>query len=159
MEQVKGWQETPARNILIVDDDPDTCEMLDLLFQVQGYTTRVAYNGQEAVKYVQAGEPDAVVLDVMMPEMDGWETLHQMRLHSTVPVLFLTALASGEYTERAFSLRGNDYIRKPFDPAELLARLEVLIASNRYPATPSPLVTPKLQRPTVASNPDMPAVI
>lgn len=150
MEQVKGLQETPARNILIVDDDPDTCEILDLLFQVQGYTTRVAYNGQEAVKYVQAGEPDAVVLDVMMPEMDGWETLHQMRLHSTVPVLFLTALASGEYTARAFSLRGNDYIRKPFDPAELLARLEVLIASNRYPAVPSHLVTPKLQRPSVS---------
>jgi CheY-like chemotaxis protein/glycosyltransferase involved in cell wall biosynthesis len=150
MEQIKGLQEAPARNILIVDDDPDTCEILDLLFRVRGYTTRVVNNGTEAVQYVQAGEPDAVVLDVMMPEMDGWETLQRMRLHSNVPVLFLTALTSGDYTARAFSLGVNDYIRKPFHTAELLARLEVLFTNDRYPAIPSHFGTSKLQRPTVS---------
>jgi len=149
MEQARGLQETPTRKILIVDDDPDMCEILDIIFRVRGFTTRVASNGEEAVQYIQAGEPDAVILDVMMPEMDGWETLQRMRIHSSVPVLFLTALA-GENTARAISLGGNDFLRKPFDSNELLARLEVLIAGDRYPASPVQPADPKLQRPTVS---------
>jgi len=153
MEEAKVLPEVPAREILIVDDDPDMCEMLDIIFRVRGYTTRVAFNGQEAVQYVQAGAPDApdaVILDVMMPEMDGWETLKRMRMHSNVPVIFLTALASGESTALAFSLGGNDFLRKPFDTAELLARLEVLITGGRYPAIPVQPADSKFQRPTVS---------
>ena len=150
MEQVKDLLETPARNILVVDDDPDACYMLELLFQVRGYTTMIVNNGQAAVEYVKAGRPDAVILDVMMPEMDGWETLQQIRMHSSVPVLFLTALASGEYPARAFDLGVNDYVRKPFHTAELLARLEAIIASDRYPAMPGKRLASKYHRPTVS---------
>jgi len=131
MDQVNGLQETDSRNILIVDDDPDTCDLLDILFRLEGYNTRIVYNGQEAVQSVEAGEPDAVVLDVMMPEMDGWETFRQMRLHSDVPVLFLTAMISGDYAARAFSMGANDYLRKPFQPSELLARIEALLTMSR----------------------------
>jgi CheY-like chemotaxis protein len=117
---------------------------------MQGYTTSIAYNGQEAVQYVEAGRPDAVVLDVMLPVMDGWETFRQMRLHSDVPILFLTAFFSGDYMARAMSLGANDYMRKPFQMAELLARLEVLLASDKRPALPIRPQSVKVQRPTVS---------
>ena len=148
MERFKGLPDTQACNILIVDDDPDTCELLAKLFRVSGFITSVVYNGREAVQFVKAGEPDVVVMDVMMPEMDGWKALEQMRLNSSVPILLLTALGPGDYAARAFSLGANDYIRKPFHPAELLARLEFLIAGSRYPAAPGYPSALQRQRPT-----------
>src|SRR3990170_1295372 len=78
------------QNILIVDDDPDTCALLELLFHKKGYATTVTYSGVDALHWVESGQPDAVILDVMMPEMDGWETFRQVRDRSDVPVLFLT---------------------------------------------------------------------
>jgi len=150
MDQVNGLQESRTSNILIVDDDPDMCDLLDMLFRLNGYNTRIVYNGQEAVQYVEAGEPDAVVLDVMMPEMDGWETFRQMRLRSDVPVLFLTALISGDYAAYALGLGANDYLRKPFQPAELLARLDVMVAQKRQPSLPFRSADMMLQRPTVS---------
>jgi CheY-like chemotaxis protein len=150
MDHVMGMQETQAQNILIVDDDPDTCTLLDTLFRARGYSTMVVYNGQDAVQYVEAGEPDAVVLDVMMPDMDGWETFRQMRLRSNVPVLFLTALASGDNAARALSLGVNDYVRKPFQPSELYARLELLFANHRQPVFTNRSLSMRLERPTVS---------
>ena len=115
------------QNILIVDDDPDTCALLELLFHKQGYATTVTYSGVDALHWVESGQPDAVILDVMMPEMDGWETFRQMRDRSDVPVLFLTALTSGDAASKAFQLGVNDYVRKPFYPDELLARTQALL--------------------------------
>lgn len=148
MERFNALTDTQARHILIVDDDPFTCELLAKLFRVSGFTTRVVYNGRDAVQLVKAGEPDVVVLDVMMPEMDGWEALEQMRMDSNVPILLLTALSSGDYAARAFDLGANDYIRKPFHPAELLARLEYLIVASRVPVSPGYPTVLKFQRPT-----------
>ena len=111
--------ETQTIDILIVDDDPDTCTLLETLFQVKGYTTRAVYSGQDALERMDTDEPNAVVLDVMMPEMDGWETFSKFA-RSNVPVLFLTALSSGEYATRALLAGVNDYVRKPFHPSELL---------------------------------------
>ena len=150
MGQVKVFQQKQTQNILIVDDDPDTCSLLDTLFRERGYTTTVAYSGQDAVKFVETGEPDAVVLDVMMPEMDGWETFRQVRLRSNIPVLFLTALTSGDYVARALNLGANDYLRKPFHPSELYARLELLFANRRPSVFTNPPPFKRLQRPTVS---------
>src|SRR3990172_5859203 len=150
MEQLQKLQWGEPRTILIVDDDPDTCTLLDTIFRVNGYTTRVVYTGQAAVQYVEGGEPDAVVLDVMMPGMDGWETYRQLREFSNIPVLFLTALASGEDAARALNIGVNDYVRKPFHPKELLARLEVLFTNHTYSVIPNRVEVTRLQRPTVS---------
>src|SRR3989337_3198669 len=101
------------QKILIVDDDPDTCQLLDMLFRGKGYTTTLAYSGQQALHLVETGQPDAVILDVMMPGMDGWETYQGLRDFSSAPVLFLTALTSGEAASKALKLGADDYVRKP----------------------------------------------
>ena len=115
------------QNILIVDDDPDTCALLELLFHKKGYATTVTYSGVDALHWVESSQPDAVIMDVMMPEMDGWETFRRVRDRSDVPVLFLTALTSGDAASKALRLGVNDYVRKPFYPDELLARTQALL--------------------------------
>ena len=114
-------------NILIVDDDPDTCHLLELLFSRKGFRTMVAGSGAEALTRVQDSNPDICVLDVMMPGMDGWETFERVRTFSNIPVLFLTAIASGECAARALTIGVKDYVRKPFSWDELLARIEILL--------------------------------
>jgi DNA-binding response OmpR family regulator len=129
MNQIEAREEVQARNILIVDDDTDTCTLLDTLFRANGYATKIVYSGQEAVEYMDAGQPDAVVLDLMMPEMDGWETFTQMRSKHDIPVLFLTALDSGDYAAQALNFAHDDYMRKPYSNRELLARIANLMNS------------------------------
>ena len=150
MEQLQRFQLGEPRTILIVDDDRDTCMMLDTIFRVKGYTTRVVYTGREAVQLVEVREPDAVVLDVMMPEMDGWETYRQLREFSNIPVLFLTALSSGKDAARALNIGVFDYIRKPFDPEELIARVDVLFTNPTYSVISERVEVMRLQRPTVS---------
>ena len=99
---------------------------------------------------MEVREPDAVVLDVMMPEMDGWETYRQLREFSNIPVLFLTALSSGEDAARALHIGVYDYIRKPFDPEELIARLDVLFTNPTYSVISERVEVTRLQRPTVS---------
>ena len=127
MANIYDVKDARRENILIVDDDPDTCELLEMLLRVRGYRTASALGGREALQSVGRQPPDAVILDVMMPEMDGWETFERLRCISDVPVMFLTALTSGESAARAFQLGADDYLRKPYEPPELLARLENLL--------------------------------
>jgi len=150
MDQVNGFKLKQTQHILIVDDDPDTCALLDMLFRMWGYTSTVVYNGPDAVQFVENIEPDAVVLDVMMPQMDGWDTFQQVRLRSNVPVLFLTAQPSGDDAARALSLGANDYMSKPFHPSELYARLEMLFADHRPSVFINRPPIQRLQRPTVS---------
>lgn len=116
-------------NILIVDDDRDTCNLLCAVFGDKGYETSVAYSGEEALDQIETSEPDLMVLDVMMPGMDGWETLERIRAKSKAPapVLFLTALDSGQDAARALAMGAGDYVRKPVHRDEILARVESLI--------------------------------
>ena len=131
-----------ASNILIVDDDRETCKFVDLVFRTKGYNTQVVYTGTDALHCVEVEKPDIVVLDVMMPDMDGWETFDRLRKFSNVPVIFLTAMTSGDSAARALAKGVNEYVRKPFHPAELIARVEMLLKSQRYPF--------RTRRPTVS---------
>jgi DNA-binding response OmpR family regulator len=121
----------PSENILIVDDDHDTCQLLEIIFRRQGYRTTVAYGGQEALNHVERAEPDLVVLDVMMPDMDGWETFRRLRDISSAPVLFLTAMTSGESAAMALGMGAEDYMRKPYSAPELLGRVNALLARSK----------------------------
>ncbi len=130
-------QETlTAGKILIVDDDPASCHILNIIFRSRGYQTTSLTSGTEAVNWIENSNPDVILLDVMMPGMDGWETFQQLRDRSSAPVLFLTALDSGEAAARALALGANDFVRKPFYTEELLARVEAFMGSVQTRPTP-----------------------
>jgi CheY-like chemotaxis protein len=141
------------RQILIVDDDPDTCELLSLIFIKQGFQTIVAKSGPEALAVIENQNPDVCVLDVMMPGMDGWEAFERIRTLSNIPVLFLTAVTSGQSAARALDIGVNDYVRKPFNPDELVARTQALLRFTR--STP---VYPTLN-PSVVTRPSVSVII
>jgi signal transduction histidine kinase len=111
--------------ILIVDDEQDTAELLRYNLQKASYTTVIARNGEEAIDAVQCHAPDLVLLDVMLPELNGWEVCRIMRESSkgkSIPIIMLTALSDQEARIKGLSLGADDYIIKPFSVKELLLK-------------------------------------
>ena len=116
--------------ILIVDDDPDIRNILNLLLRRE-YETAEAACGQDAIDYMQENrETDLVILDVMMPGMDGIETCEKIREFSNVPILFLTAKSAERDRLTAYQSGGDDFLSKPFSQPELLAKVKSLL--RRY---------------------------
>ncbi|MDP9798083.1 DNA-binding response OmpR family regulator [Catenuloplanes nepalensis] len=113
--------------LLVVEDDPDIALALRMLFGRAGYDISHAADGRSGLREAYTEKPDLVVLDVGLPEMDGWQVLERLRDVSDVPVLVLTA--HGQEAEKVRGLRGgaDDYLTKPFANAELLARVEALL--------------------------------
>lgn len=102
--------------ILVVDDESDMCEMLVSLLYEEGYVTDIANNGKDAVKRVKDGGVDFVLLDIMMPEMSGIETLQRIKaIRPGLPVVMITAYATLKTAQEAMSLGAYDYITKPFN--------------------------------------------
>ncbi len=121
---------TALSRILIVDDDPDIRNVLSLLLK-DSYFVAEAADGAEAVNYIRANpDTDLVVLDVMMPGMDGLETCTKLREFSNAPVLFLTAKSAERDRVAAYQSGGDDFLSKPFSQAELLAKISSLL--RRY---------------------------
>ena len=117
--------------ILIVDDDPDIRKVLNLLLR-SDYETAEAPDGYAAVEYMQQNpETDLVILDVMMPGMDGIETCGKIREHSNVPILFLTAKSAEQDRIAAYQSGGDDFLSKPFSQPELLAKVSSLLRRYR----------------------------
>ncbi|MBP5744632.1 MAG: response regulator transcription factor [Oscillospiraceae bacterium] len=117
--------------ILIVDDDPDIRNVLNLLLR-SDYETAEAADGTEAVEYMQQNpETDLVILEVMMPGMDGIETCEKIREHSNVPILFLTAKSAEQDRIAAYRSGGDDFLSKPFSQPELLAKVSSLLRRYR----------------------------
>lgn len=110
--------------VLVVDDEPKIQKFLQLRLVASGYDVLTASNGLEALEQVQAQEPDMVVLDVVMPKMDGFETLKQVRAVSSVPVIILSGKEASADKVRGLDLGADDYLAKPFSPDELVARIE-----------------------------------
>jgi signal transduction histidine kinase/DNA-binding NarL/FixJ family response regulator len=116
----------PSASILIVDDTPQNLRLLSQILAQQGYTVRVASNGLQAIQSVQKKLPDLILLDVMMPEMDGFATCAHFKADAAtrdIPVIFLSALDSPQDKVKAFQAGGVDYITKPFESSEVLARI------------------------------------
>lgn len=113
--------------ILIVDDEPRIRDFVRMNLEMENYRVIEASNGVEAMEQLRENLPDLVVLDVMMPEMDGFETLHAIREVSTVPVIMLTVRQSEPDRIRGLDLGADDYIAKPFSPRELLSRIRALL--------------------------------
>lgn len=116
--------------VLIVDDDKNICDLIELYLLKEGYKTYKVYNGKDALKVFAEKPVDVVVLDIMMPEMDGYEVLKEIRKTSPLPVIMLTA--RGETFDRVLGLElgADDYIVKPFEPKELVARIRAVL--RRY---------------------------
>ena len=113
--------------ILVVDDDKNICELLRLYLVKEGYNVTMVHDGGAALAEFDKLHPDLVLLDVMMPVMDGWEVCRKIRAKDNTPIIMLTA--KGETYDKVLGLElgADDYIVKPFAPAELLARVEGLL--------------------------------
>jgi DNA-binding response OmpR family regulator len=118
------------KKILVVDDDAELVELLCFNLKQAGFTTVTAFNGIDALKKAGSASPDLILLDLMLPEMNGFgvcETLRRTPATATIPIIMLTAI-SGEMGRMAGMDSGaNDYITKPFSPRELISRIEKLL--------------------------------
>ena len=116
-----------AKNVLIVEDDKNIAELLRLYLEKEGYSPTVANDGGAGLEQFRKLQPDLVLLDVMMPVMDGWEVCKAIRQTSQVPIIMLTA--KGETTDKVSGLKmgADDYITKPFEMKEVLARIEAVL--------------------------------
>ena len=118
---------TMAKKILIVEDDHNISELLQLYLNNEGYQTVIANDGGEGIDQFRKFQPDLVLLDIMLPVMDGWGVLRTIRQDSKTPVIMLTA--KGETTDKVTGLKqgADDYITKPFEMKEVLARVEAVL--------------------------------
>ena len=112
-----------AERILVVDDDPAIAEMLTIVLQGEGFRTVVVGDGVEAVKAAQECNPDLILLDVMLPGMNGIDVCKAVREHSTVPIVMLTARTDTVDVVLGLESGADDYVHKPFKPKELVARV------------------------------------
>lgn len=120
--------------ILVVDDEPDILSILVYQLSREGFRVSTAVTGRSAVDTAIEETPDLVVLDLMLPELDGYEVLEQLRRHeetSDVPVILLTARTEEEERLRGFDTGADDYVTKPFSPRELVARVKALLRRTR----------------------------
>ena len=115
------------RKILIVDDDENICELLRLYLDKEGFEPIVANDGEKAVEYTKLYCPSLVLLDIMLPKFDGWQVCREVRKFSSVPIIMLTA--KGDTFDRILGLElgADDYVAKPFDAKELIARVKAVL--------------------------------
>jgi DNA-binding response OmpR family regulator len=124
--------------VLVVEDDNKTASLITLYLQREGYETAVAHDGEKALQVARQQNPVFVVLDLMLPKLDGWEVCRKIREFSDVPILMLTA--RGEELDRVFGLTigADDYMVKPFSPRELVARVKAILRRANLKARNEP---------------------
>jgi two-component system KDP operon response regulator KdpE len=133
--------DTSEKLILVVDDEPRMIKFIRMNLELEDYRVIEATNGLEAVDRVREDLPDLVVMDVQMPEMDGFEALKRIRQVSTVPVIMLTVKADETDKVRGLELGADDYVTKPFSPRELSSRIKALLRRLEMPSPPAKTVT------------------
>src|SRR5918995_342840 len=129
--------------VLIVDDEPRILDSVRMNLELESYQVFEATNGQEALDEVRKRLPDLVVMDVMMPEMDGFEALRELRKFSQVPVVLLTVKADERDVMHGLDLGADDYVAKPFSPGVLISRINAVL--RRAEAPPQAPVSRELQ--------------
>lgn len=121
------WDKVIAMKVLVVEDDPDIRELLTLYFVAKGHEVDTANDGQEALAQLQRSQPDMMLLDVVLPKLDGWGVLTAVRAQSRLPVIMLTSLDDTEDVIKGLSLGADDYLCKPFEIRELEARIQSIV--------------------------------
>jgi DNA-binding response OmpR family regulator len=127
--------------ILLVDDDPTLCELLSDHLRMAGYKAIVAGDGPTGLRLTAEIQPDLIVLDLMMPSMDGWEVCSQIREQASIPIILLTAKGEEIDKLRGFRLGADDYVTKPFSFAELTARIGAVLARTTHVVGANTLLT------------------
>ena len=125
-----------TEKILVVDDDTNICELLRLYLEKEGYGVSIANTGMQAVKMFAEHQPDLMLLDIMLPELDGWQVCREGRKYSNKPIIMLTA--KGETFDKVLGLElgADDYITKPFEAKEVLARIKAVLRRTSTSASP-----------------------
>lgn len=141
---MKNILEGPGHRVLVVDDDRNLRKIISTNLELAGFTVALAADGIEALDIIEAAQPDVVLLDLMMPHMDGYEVARRIREHqnpaiANVPIIILTAKSETEDKLRGFEAGADDYITKPFGPQELLARVRAKIRRVEVDSSLSPL--------------------
>ncbi len=137
VEQIPDSLEpTAPRLILVVDDESRMRRFIRMNMELEGYQIIEAENGLVALEQIRQHTPDLVIMDVMMPEMDGFETLKLLREISTVPVILLTVKSEEDDKIQGLSLGADDYVTKPFSPRELMIRVTAVLRRAEWPAPP-----------------------
>lgn len=114
-----------THTILVIEDAPDMLQLMRRIFEEEGYHVELAADGAYGMDLLKKMKPDLVLLDIMMPGPDGYAILESIRQYSSVPVIMVTARRESEALQKALAMGADDYVKKPFRPNELLARVRV----------------------------------
>lgn len=114
-------------HILVVDDNPDIIRLVDQVLTLEGHRVTIARDGLEALQQVSSSQPDAVVLDVNMPGMEGWEVCQRIKQQSNTPVMMLTVHANQSDVQHGLDVGADAYLAKPFDISQFLERLNAML--------------------------------
>jgi two-component system, OmpR family, response regulator VicR len=115
--------DSPHRRIMIIDDEVDTVDLVKYVLMEAGMDVISAYTGDEAIKRITQNSPDVILLDLMMPDIDGWRMYEEIRQVTKIPVIIVSALTDKEHVVKGLKFGADDYIAKPFYPSELVARI------------------------------------
>lgn len=129
-----------AKKILVVDDEKKIVEILKAYLEKEGYSVIAAYDGREALDSTWRELPDLIILDLMLPEISGWDVCREIRKESNVPIIMLTARE--EITDKIIGLElgADDYVTKPFDPKEIVSRVRAVLRRSAAAETPKTLI-------------------
>ena len=141
LDQIESLE---RQRVMVVEDEVDTIFLLKQIFRIAGFNVVSAMDGEEALKKIVKYEPDMVLLDIMMPEMDGWETLKYIRQMTEVPVMFISALGRKQDVVRGLQAGVDDYVTKPFHSEELIERVRAVLRRTQKPKEISRFVFPQV---------------
>ena len=133
--------ERAARSILLIEDDRDLCSLMRDYFMQHGFSIEAAHDGRQGLARAIEGDFELVIVDVMLPVLDGFEVLRQLRKRSATPVIMLTARTARDDRIAGLDAGADDYLPKPFEPEELLARIRAVLRRSGGSQPPSPQVS------------------
>ncbi len=122
--------------VLVADDEKNIVQLVSLYLRNEGFVVKSASNGKEAVEFASKIKPELIVLDLMMPVMDGWEACRQIRKTSNAPIIILTARTDDVDKIVGLEIGADDYVTKPFNPRELVARVKAVLRRSQSPSQP-----------------------
>ena len=143
LEETPGAASQPCKRLLVVDDEPAVRRLLETRLRMAGYTVILAADGEEALSQFYREQPHLVVLDVMLPKLDGFGVCRQIRAESTVPIIIVSALDNTSEKVAGLELGADDYLPKPFAPRELEMRIAAVLRRQEVTAVPQPSVQPE----------------
>jgi CheY-like chemotaxis protein len=116
--------------ILVVDDNPQMAKLMQDMVQLAGYETEVAFSGLEGLDKARDGMPDLILVDLMMPEIDGWELYHRLREFTTIPIIFVTAYDTPQNEAKAIALGAEGFIGKDLTPMQLVQHIQLVLEAD-----------------------------